>query len=413
MSLYRLDGYGVVATKTFTTTTAVQYQVTFDLTKDAFDTNNIYRARYGDYVTRVTDPSNNVTQSAMFAVSIIPVSEIKEVWAFGVNFKFYEVLRPIVQPQQVTGVEVIEVSDNHSKGPFSLAYTLTGSTLSWNGGPAVSIAGLQPQKLVLLDARQTNYIVVNVTPLLMPNSNKTETLVIDNGHVEDRFIIRQVRNAIATIEREIIVKVEPTIVDTDPTLNGFADETAMPETYYRPKTQNKWLSFKLPYPSLLNVSSVTGYFNTTKAATVPLQWLVWGEKTGIVELVPSTVSSVTWTFYNSIFVMAYLYNYESIPSFWHYRLTVGLRDLIGDRGSIREAIGKKATMELLNAAGSAYRAGYASQSISRDGVTENNSYTASAMYGVYGGHYSKYVEDLKVLLPKLKQRYAGIQFISI
>jgi hypothetical protein len=414
VALFRLDVYGAVASKTFTTTAGTtQYQVTFDLNKDAVDSSGIYRARCGDYVIQVTDPNGNITNSNMFAVSIVPVKEIKEVWAFGVNFHFYEILRPLVQPRLITGVEVTEVSPTHFKGPFPLVYDATAKSLSWNGGTAVPIVGLAPQQLVLMDKRQMDYIIVNVVPILLPTTSQTETLVIDNGRLEDQYIIRQVRNSMATLEQQIMVKLEPTIIDTDPAKNGFADQVGDPVTYYRPRTFNKWMSLKIPYPSLLQIQSLTGYFNETQSATVPLEWVTWNERTGMVELVPSSAATVMWTFYNSIFVMAYLFNYESIPGFWHYRITAGLRDLNDDRGIIREAIGKKATLELLNSAGSAYRAGYASQSLSRDGVSESNSYTSSAMYGVYGGHFVGYRDWLDKNIPKLKQRYAGIQFISI
>jgi hypothetical protein len=412
VALFRLDGYGAVATKTITMTTATQYQVTFDLTKDALDTSNIYRAKAGDYVVQVTDSSANIVKSNMFAVSIVPVREIKETWAFGVTFQFYEVLRPLVQPQQITGTEVTEVSAGHYKGPFPLVYVNSAKTLSWNSGPAVAVNGLQPQTVLLLDKRQQDFIIVNVYPLLLPTTGQTETLVIDNGRLTDREIIRQVRNASNFVQQEIITKIEPNVVDTDPGASYY-DEVGIPETYYRPRTYSKWMSFKLPYPNLLDLSSVNGYFNQSKTATVPREWLVWDERTGIAELVPSNSAQVVWTFYNGIFVMQYLFNYASIPSFWHYRLTCGLRDLNNERGVVREAIGKKATLELLNSAGSAYRAGFAAQSTSRDGVSESSSYTASATFGVYGGHYGSYVKWLEDNLPKIKKRFIGIQFVSI
>jgi hypothetical protein len=111
--------------------------------------------------------------------------------------------------------------------------------------------------------------------------------------------------------------------------------------------------------------------------------------------------------------MYYILNFPSIPSFWHYRATVGLRDLLNERAIVREAIAKKCAFELLNSAGSAYRAGYSSQSASRDGVSQGQSYTSSATYGVYGGHFNSYKEWLATEIPKIRSRFCGIQYVTI
>lgn len=88
-SLFRLDGYGIVCSKTVELTTATQYTVTFDLTVDPFvpvtagvaiGGGTIYMAKQGDYTIQAEDSSGNITSSAMFAVSIVPVWEIKNEW---------------------------------------------------------------------------------------------------------------------------------------------------------------------------------------------------------------------------------------------------------------------------------------------------------------------------------------------
>ncbi len=423
-SLFRLDGYGIVCSKTVTLTTATQYTVTFDLTIDPFlaavagptaGSPTIYMAKAGDYTIQVADAGGNVASSPLFAVSIVPVKEITDEWAKGVTFYDFEVLEPRLQPQLITGVEVTEVSANHLKGPFPLTYTFgSPSTLAWNTGAPVTISGQAPATLLLLadTTPESDFIMVSVTPSLLPTASQTESLYIDNGRIKPRAIIDQVRRATSWVQQSIIAKVEPEIIDTDPTLNGYCDEVAIPGTYYRPRNMNKWMSFQIPYPRLLDLS-VSGYFNQSKSAVVPALWLAWDEMTAICELVPSTGAAVQWTLYNSLFIMQYLYSVNSLPSFWHYRATVGLRDLYNERAVIREAIAKKAATELLVSAGSAYRAGFVSQSASRDGVSQSQGYTSSAMYGTYGGHYINYKKWLETEVPKMKKRFAGMQYISI
>ena len=411
--LFRLDGYGSVATKTVTQTTATTYTVTFDLNKDAIDTLGIYRAKQGDYVIQVTDSFGTVSQSAMFAVSIVTVWEMKNEWIKGVTLWDYEVLEPRVQPQNITGVTVSEVSENHMKGPYELILTIGSPlTLSWGGGQAININGTGPQTLLLQNLQQ-DFIMADVNPALLPTSTTSESLYIDNGRMKDSAIIDQVRRAASFVQQKIVTNLEPTIIDTDPGENGYYDEIGMPETYYKPRNQNKWMNFKLPTPNLLDLTSITGYFNSSQAVAVPREWLVWNERTSICELVPSTNSAVVWSFYNSIFAMYYLLTFPSIPGFWHYRVTAGLRDLWGERAICREAIAKKAATEILVFQGSSYRSGYASQETSRDGVSQGQSYTATAMYGTFSGHYTSYLKWLRDELPKMRTRFCGIQFVTI
>ncbi len=427
VSLFRLDGYGIVVSKTVTLTTATTYTVTFDLTIDPFvpvssgvaiGGGTIYMAKQGDYTVQVEDSSQTIVSSPMFAISIVPVSEMKNEWMKGVTLLSFEKLMPRLQPQNITGVTVTEVSTNHYEGLFTLSYVApvgaTPATLSWAGGQPVAIAQQGIREWMLVDSTNQNYIIVSANSFLLPTVNASDTLYIEKERMSDRAFIDQIRRATAQVEQDLVVKVEPTIVDTDPQLpdHAYADEVAIPETYYRPRTYNKWMSFKIPYPQILDLS-VFGFFNTSQAATVPRQWLVWDQMTGICELVPSTSAQVVWSLYNSLFVMAYLFDYASIPSFWHYRATVGMRDLNGNAAIIREAIAKKAAIEILNSAGSAYRAGFASQSLSRDGVSSSESYTSSSMAGVYGAHFEQYQKWYEKNLPRMRTRFGGVQYVTI
>jgi hypothetical protein len=421
VSIFRLDGYGIVCSKKVTLTAATNYNVTFDLNVDgyvqssdegAISNPSIYMAKQGDYVIQTTDADGNIVQSDVFAISIVPVWELRNEWIKGVTLYDYEILEPRVQPQNITGVCVTEVSADHDKGPFALSFVAgTPSTLTWDGGPSVNIIGDSVQTLLLM-SQTDDFIMVKANPLLLPTTSQTDTLYIDNGRIKDRALIDQLRRATSWVEQKIVTKVEPTVVDTDSQLSTYSDETAIAETYYRPRTYNKWMSFQIPYPNILDMN-VTAYFNQAKTAVVPRQWLVWDERSGICELVPSASSEVIWTFYNGVFIMQYLFNTPSIPSFWHYRATVGLRDLNGNRAIVRQAIAMAAATQVLVSAGSSYRAGFASQSTSRDGVTQSEGFTSSAMYGTYGGHYINYQKWLDEEIPRMRTRFAGLNFRTI
>ena len=79
-----------------------------------------------------------------------------------------------------------------------------------------------------------------------------------------------------------------------------------------------------------------------------------------------------------------------------------------------------AAIELLISAGTAYRSGYSSENISRDGVSESQTYTASATYGIYSAHIDEYKEWLygknsgdKGNLKKIKDKFLGIPMVTI
>lgn len=421
-SLFRLDGYGTVVSKQVTLTAATSYTVTFDLNKDSYvqvsdggaiSNPSIYMCKAGDYTVNVADSSVDIVSSAMFAVSIVPVWAIKQIWARGIDFLSQDILMPRIQPQTVTGVTIQEVSSNHFKGVFNLSYTQgTPCTLSWGGGQLVSIVGQGNIQLMLLNPTD-DFVIVQVNTFQLPSSSVSENLYIDNQRITDEAIQSQVRLATAWVEQQIVCKIEPQIVDTDNGVNGlYADETAIAETFYRPKNTSKWMSFKIPYPQILDLS-VTGYFNTTKSVIVPRQWLLWDQMTGMCELVPSTNSTVIWAMYNSVFVMSYLYGFSSIPGFWHYRAYAGLRDLFDHRSICIEAIAKKTCIELLLSQGSSYKGGYASESVSRDGISSSSSFTSSASFGLYSGHYESYKTWLQDNIKRMRTRFSGINYVTI
>jgi hypothetical protein len=62
-------------------------------------------------------------------------------------------------------------------------------------------------------------------------------------------------------------------------------------------------------------------------------------------------------------------------------------------------------------AGQAFRGGFASQSLSRDGVSESVSYTASAIYGIYSATIEDYTKFINREIKQIKGRYRGVNLI--
>lgn len=446
VSLLRKDGYGAVATRDYTwlgTERASIGSLTFDLVTDCFDTNGIYRAVQGDYTASVVlpaDPTVTAT-SDMFAVSLIGVQEMKRTWLYGMNLLASEIKLPRQQPQVVTGVTVLEVSPSHPNIVYPLVYTVAVNApnvalpnpaqgpgqasswgLSWGSGQPVPLAPGVRGLYSLLDEKGEDWVQVQVDPFLLPNSSVSENLLIESARLTDRDIIRYVRLATGRMEQELAASypVEPRYVstDSDPTLlpagQAIVEELVIGSTWERPgATGANWLQVKLTKRGILNLAYLQGFMQSKRVMQVPASdWAVLSEKAGRVDLVPATGAAISWMLYGQPF-FAFLFNYDYVPSFWHWGGVCGLRDLFGKHAMVREAIAKMAAIEIMLVAGSAYKAGYSSQSTGRDGVSESASYTSSAQFGIYAHVAVPYGQWLDNNLPRLRKRIMGIQMTTL
>ena len=80
------------------------------------------------------------TDSAEFTVRIVSIHRMKSEYMFGLSLKATDIKMVKYQPSAITGVEVIEVSNNSPVGFANLSYTVTQPTpgvfirsLAWNG----------------------------------------------------------------------------------------------------------------------------------------------------------------------------------------------------------------------------------------------------------------------------------------
>jgi len=130
------------------------------------------------------------------------------------------------------------------------------------------------------------------------------------------------------------------------------------------------------------------------------------EKSGFGQLVPFS-ATIAFQFIGLTWVESLRGRIE-LPNFWHYSAMAGLREV---DPILLEVVGKKAAIDALTVAGQAFRGGYSSQSISRDGVSESVSYTASAIYGIYSATIEEYSKFLNREIKQLKGRYRGMNVL--
>lgn len=430
-TLIRQDGYGTVATKTAVVASA-HADVVFDLAVDCNDVKGIYRAKQGRYKVHiiVSDASTNA-DSDEFDVMVLSVRELKERYLRGVDLRASNTIRPRQQPRTITGVTIDDASDSQFRGVFTMVWDVGAKTLSWGDtqhgqGTAVVVDATTNAEYLLTNKANTAYIQVQVVGELLPTSNKTEAIIMDYDSVEEEELRQFVINAYGEIQGRLYVRLEPTDIDTEdqssPSYDSsvHTDEYVQPISYYRPEYLKNWLIIKFPHPFLLGISRIEGWFNSSKAFSVPIgDWIVKNQVAGEVEFVAKQGAIMSWQFTGLPF-FAFMYTFAHIPSFWHYRLTVGLPDLAtdGNRTRVRDCIARYAAIDVLTLAGQASAPGLVGESTSRDGVSESRSYAQGP-----GGRYANIIQQHQQYLfgadgetgevKRLKQRLLGLYMVTL
>jgi hypothetical protein len=319
------------------------------------------------------------------------------------------------QPVNVTGVEVVELSSMHQLGIDVLHFhqgTSTVRQLSWGtGGPLVPITG--PGTYFLKrDCSGTDYMVVRVRSLLaLPTSNAKDELVVVKEAVTDAMIRRFNEQAADWWENDKVagVYLEPTSLVTNPlNIDGSLKDYdfIVPSITFYPVVPAKWIDILFPYQSLLRIDTLYGQIANTRVVDIALQWVEISEKNGLVQLVPFNQVSA-FQFIGLVWVES-LRGRMELPNFWRFDLVAGLRQV---DPVILEILSKKAAIDALVVAGQSLRGGFASQSISRDGVSESVSYSASAIYGVYSSTIEEYNKFINKEIKQLRGRYRGVNML--
>lgn len=115
--------------------------------------------------------------------------------------------------------------------------------------------------------------------------------------------------------------------------------------------------------------------------------------------------------YSGITPHAGWFGNQSIPYYWRFRYCTGFDKIPED---ILNAIGKLATINIFHELGDIILgAGIASQSIGIDGLSQSISTTSSATNAGYGARITGYIDDLKLAMPRLKEKYDGFNLASM
>lgn len=378
----------------------------------------------GEYFINVYDTATGliIKESEDFDVSIVTVDRLKRDFLFGLDLQAAEVRTWKLPPRLITGVTIVEVSRNHAMAMFPFNYRTDGDvgglrTLSWAEGEEIQVSSTSRGRYILPGRIGQEYIIVDVNPRALAATSHSEMMLIEEDQLDDETLRRYLRKAKDHLEHTSLqVFLEPTrcVTDIDPTQVTFSqqnlspivldadfDEVTQPVTYY-PPVAAEWINIQMPMYHVLRFDSMFGAVANTRVVDINLEWIEIGEKGGFVQLVPFN-QEVAFDFIGLVYVEA-LRGATEIPSFWRYNLIAGLRDMPGE---LQEYLGREAAIPILTAAGQAFRSGFSSQSISRDGVSESVSYTASAIYGIYSASIEDHRRWIKDNIKILRNTYRG------
>ncbi len=159
----------VVATETvsFTASTDPQEAVVEFYLPDLVDQDLIHLARHGLYFVRATSVTDDsiIGESADFRISVVSVERLKSDYLFGIDLSATEIKEPRFQPQNVSGIEVVELSKTHPIGAATLNYLYhtdnTANAAASIGSGANGTVNITCEGSLL--GTTGNSVVVNVT----------------------------------------------------------------------------------------------------------------------------------------------------------------------------------------------------------------------------------------------------------
>ncbi len=176
--------------------------------------------------------------------------------------------------------------------------------------------------------------------------------------------------------------------------------------YYRESDWNfrtKGFSLNLPYHQLLRIDELKGFMGNQAILRIGAGAYEENRKSGRLDVLPyNSEYTLLWTFFSRIDFWGLR---DSIANFWRFKGVAGIKE---HDGEVLKLCAMTAAIPLLTVAGQAYRAGFSSESVSKDGVSVSKSYTSSATFSIYSAQIEDARKWSKEAIPKIRNRYRGI-----
>lgn len=372
-----------------------------------------HNARSGRYYLQVEQGSLSTYSEGFWILPLTP-TQLRRTGLFGSTLASYDLLGPQEPLVDISGVRVLTCSSFIAKGRHRLIWDSSAKTLaldsSLTGGGVGQPVVISPGRRSYLIADDTivsgeEYMVIDADYYEMPDGDVTEDVMIDNLTILDDYLRFYIREAYGTIQRDLQVPLEPTWVTTrwDDPNEWYQHYDPVALEQFNPGMD--FIRIPLPVKHLLFLESLTGQINDGTVLTVPDDWRVEAGRSGLVSLVPQTAAALTFLQPGLGYFL--LNRKGNVPAFWHFRALAGLPHLDEEFDPARRAVHYVAQISSLITAGSAYRGGYSSESVGRDGISASQSYTSSATFGIFSADIEEYRKVLTGWWAKFKTQIRG------
>lgn len=224
-----------------------------------------------------------------------------------------------------------------------------------------------------------------------------------NGReMSENTILTMIRSAQEQIEGYLSVKLQKQIIEERIT--------------FRREHWDNYNFLQVSYPAR-KAFSLEGWIAQIKQVSYPSEWLTTRETNDgfsyyrQVNLVPIGSGTGTVVAFSGLMPFVGMRGMNQIPNYWKVTYSTGYDKIPND---ILTALGKLASIHIFHQMGDIILgAGIASMSLGVDGLSQSISTTSSATNAGYGARIINYINDLKVELPRLHDKYSGLFFTCL
>lgn len=188
--------------------------------------------------------------------------------------------------------------------------------------------------------------------------------------------------------------------------------TAEPHDYERSDYTN-WGYIQLWKRPVREIKALRLMYGTRPSFDVPLDWIKVDKTSGKIQMFPSSGSATNFIISSTGVIFGMFNKWDYAPQMWEVDYEAGMAksDI---PAMLKELVYKKAVIGILQVWGDLILgAGIANSSISIDGLSQSIGTTQSAMYGGASARCEEYRKDIDLLIPVLRQKYAGIRMTVV
>lgn len=232
----------------------------------------------------------------------------------------------------------------------------------------------------------------------------------------DIQIAHTINSAAAEIARALKITIKKTKIlcqpDSSLAIGTDYDEAEDPYAYRHDKW-NRTGRIILRRRPIISVERFGFYSISDQRVIDLLSWARIDHRKGVVTFFPKSGSSGEFRVYPAALTMGMSGMSGDYPGGYKIDYTAGWEDASRVPDDLREIIAKVAACKLLNIIGDGLLAGFASSSISMDGVSESFSSTASATNAYFGSRIQVYLKDIENYLNENRNKFGVMVMGSI